>query len=97
VAIVSVLFMAFLGIVFLFPGNPGVGAQDMNYSVVVVGGVMALSILWYYFPKYGGVHWFKGPIPNIHLGVDPNGGSQTPSERGVDEKDMGVVKAHGKS
>ncbi len=24
-----------------------------------------LSLIWYYFPKYGGVHWFTGPIPTI--------------------------------
>jgi hypothetical protein len=32
------------------------GAGDMNYTVVVLGGVLILSIAWYYFPKYGGVH-----------------------------------------
>jgi len=85
--------MSFLGTVFLFPNNPSVGAVDMNYSVVVVGGTMVLSLLWYYFPKYGGVHWFKGPIPNIHIGVDTQGSSRTPSERGVDMKGMYVDKA----
>ncbi|KAJ3561123.1 hypothetical protein NP233_g10390 [Leucocoprinus birnbaumii] len=79
VAVISVLFMLFLGIVFLFPGSPGVGATEMNYSVVVVGGIMILSLGWYYFPKYGGVHWFKGPIPNIELGAEA-------SSIGTDEK-----------
>lgn len=89
--------MSFLGTVFLFPNGPGVGAVDMNYSIVVVGGTMVLSILWYYFPKYGGVHWFKGPIPNIHLGVDPQDSSRTPSERVVDKKGAGVDKAQEES
>lgn len=96
-AIVSVLFMSSLGIVFLFPNDPGAGAVDMNYSVVVVGGTMVLSILWYYFPKYGGVHWFKGPIPNIHIGVDPQDGPRTPPEPGVDVKGMYVDKAQEES
>ena len=41
----------------------------MNYSVVVLGGVLLLSIAWYYFPVYGGVHWFTGPISNIDIPV----------------------------
>jgi hypothetical protein len=40
----------------------------MNYTIVVLGGVLFLSLVWYYFPVYGGVHWFKGPIANVVLG-----------------------------
>ncbi|KAL0579387.1 hypothetical protein V5O48_002612 [Marasmius crinis-equi] len=65
VAVISVLFMLFLGIVFLFPATPQTDVPDMNYSVVVLGGVMFFSLVWYYFPKYGGVHWFTGPIATI--------------------------------
>ena len=42
----------------------------MNYTVVVFGGVMFLSIFWYYCPVYGGVHWFEGPIANIKPGIE---------------------------
>ena len=65
ISTISVIFMLVLGIVFLFPGTPQTSAAEMNYSVVVFGGVMVLSVLWYYFPKYGGVHWFTGPIATI--------------------------------
>lgn len=61
-------------------------ATGMNYSVVVIGGIMFLSLLWYYFPKYGGVHWFKGPISNIELGGDTSSDSARPSETDTDEK-----------
>lgn len=64
-AVVSVLFMIFMGIVFLFPATPQTNVQDMNYTVVVLGGVLLLSLGWYYFPKYGGVHWFTGPVSNV--------------------------------
>lgn len=37
----------------------------MNYTIVVLGGVLLLSVIWYYFPVYGGVHWFTGPVPNV--------------------------------
>jgi hypothetical protein len=43
----------------------------MNYTVVVLGGVLLLSVIWYYFPKYGGVHWFKGPVANIRSMQSP--------------------------
>lgn len=65
VGTVSVLFMAFLATVFLFPSTPQTNVATMNYTVVVLGGVMILSVVWYYLPKYGGVHWFRGPISNI--------------------------------
>lgn len=57
--------MLFLGTVFLFPTSPTTTVEDMNYTVVVLGGVMILSLAWYYFPKYGGVHWFTGPVSNL--------------------------------
>ena len=65
VALIAVLWMAFMGIVFLFPSTPQPGVADMNYSAVVLFGTLFLSLVWYYFPKYGGVHWFTGPIPTI--------------------------------
>ncbi|KAF9048099.1 APC amino acid permease [Hymenopellis radicata] len=65
VAIISVSFMMFMSVVFLFPTTPDTSVQDMNYSVVVLGGILILSLAWYYFPKYGGVNWFTGPIANV--------------------------------
>ena len=52
-------------VVFLFPTSPQTSAPEMNYSVVVLGGVLILSLVWYYFPVYGGVHWFTGPVRNV--------------------------------
>ncbi|TEB34406.1 APC amino acid permease [Coprinellus micaceus] len=69
-AIVSVSFMFFMSVVFLFPTEPTTTLGDMNYTVVVLGGVLALSLVWYYFPGYGGVHWFTGPLKTIEKG-DP--------------------------
>jgi len=65
VAALSVLFMVFMTIVFLFPATPQTTVQEMNYTVVVLGGVLLLSLVWYYFPVYGGVHWFTGPVANV--------------------------------
>ncbi|KAF8961614.1 amino acid/polyamine transporter I [Flammula alnicola] len=65
VGVIAVLFMGFMSVVFLFPSTPQTSTPDMNYTVAVFGGVMALSIIYYYFPKYGGVYWFTGPVANI--------------------------------
>lgn len=65
VALVAVLWMAFMGVVFLFPSSPLPGVADMNYTVVVLFGTLFLSLVWYYFPKYGGVHWFTGPVSTL--------------------------------
>ena len=59
-----------MGIVFLFPTTPSTDTQDMNYTVVVLFGTLFLSLVWYYFPVYGGVHWFTGPVPTIQEADD---------------------------
>ena len=67
VAVISVTWMAFVGIVFLFPTTPEVRVGGMNYTVVVLGGVLVLSLVYYYFPKYGGRNWFTGPVQTIDV------------------------------
>lgn len=64
---IAITFMSCMCIVFLFPTTPYTSAADMNYTVAVLGGVLCLSLMWYYFPKWGGIHWFKGPVPNLNL------------------------------
>jgi hypothetical protein len=46
----------------------------MNYAIVVLGGVLVLSVIYFYFPKYGGVYWFKGPVNTVgEVGEDSEG------------------------
>jgi len=76
VGAIAVLFMAFMGIVFLFPTTPQTDVNGMNFAVVVLGGTLLLSLVYYYFPKYGGKCWFKGPIPTIDTaGISDGEGS----------------------
>ncbi|KAG6901948.1 hypothetical protein C0995_006470 [Termitomyces sp. Mi166 len=65
IATIAVVFMFFMSIVIFFPTTPTTDAANMNYTVVLLGGILALSILWFYFPRYGGVYWFTGPMANI--------------------------------
>ncbi|OBZ74436.1 putative amino-acid permease C11D3.08c [Grifola frondosa] len=89
VAFIGILWMTFMGIVFLFPSSPAPTTPDMNYTIVVLGGVFFLSLVWYYFPKYGGVHWFTGPIPTVEK--DGQSASSDDSMEKVAEKDGAVV------
>lgn len=80
VAVLAVLFMVFMTIVFLFPTTPQTSVQEMNYTVVVLGGVLLLSVVWYYFPIYGGVNWFTGPVANVNTQSTVHQKSQTGSD-----------------
>lgn len=64
-SVIASSYMVFMIVVFLFPAAPDVTSQSMNYTVVVVGGVLALSLTYYFLPVYGGMHWFKGPVETI--------------------------------
>ncbi|KIM81914.1 hypothetical protein PILCRDRAFT_820783 [Piloderma croceum F 1598] len=91
VATISVLWMLFMSVVFLFPSLPQTDVADMNYTVVVMGGTLILSLAWYYCPKYGGVHWFTGPVKNIGSKEWDKGSSST---SGKQDKDSIAAKRH---
>jgi hypothetical protein len=59
--------MIFMIVVFLFPTAPSPTSESMNYTVVVVGGTIFLSLGYYFFPKYGGMYWFTGPVHTIEI------------------------------
>ncbi|KAI6117455.1 amino acid permease-domain-containing protein [Pisolithus croceorrhizus] len=82
ISIIAVLFMPFMDIIFLLPTTPSTSATTMNYTIVVLGGVLGLSLVWYYLPVYGGVHWFTGPVPNIRRRDGDNQDLDTRNESG---------------
>ncbi|PBK92908.1 APC amino acid permease [Armillaria gallica] len=65
VAAIAVIWMIFMTVVFMFPLTPSPGVGNMNYTVVVQGGVLVLSAVYFYFPRYGGMYWFKGPVSTV--------------------------------
>ncbi|KDQ54539.1 hypothetical protein JAAARDRAFT_209261 [Jaapia argillacea MUCL 33604] len=75
IAYTAIGWMVFMGVVFLFPASPAPTVASMNYTIVVMGGILILSLIWYYFPVYGGVHWFTGPIPTVDNGADAASGT----------------------
>ncbi|KDQ60457.1 hypothetical protein JAAARDRAFT_32877 [Jaapia argillacea MUCL 33604] len=86
VAIAAVAWMCFTILIFFFPASPAPIAASMNYSIVVLGGILFLAILYFYFPVYGGVHWFKGPVSNIQTNEKELKVSGTKEEGSLDEK-----------
>lgn len=69
----------------MFPTTPTVESADMNYTALVLGGWLLLCVAYYYFPRYGGVYWFKGPVANID-DVRPESGASGESVIVDDEK-----------
>ncbi|SPC67941.1 related to UGA4 - GABA permease - also involved in delta-aminolevulinate transport [Ustilago sp. UG-2017b] len=66
VAWLSAIWLIFISIIVCMPSYvPVTAAADMNYACVVTAATFIFSTGWYYFPKYGGVHWFSGPKSNI--------------------------------
>ncbi|KAK0228874.1 hypothetical protein IW262DRAFT_647338 [Armillaria fumosa] len=67
--------MVFMTVVFMFPLTPSPGVGNMNYTVAVQGRVLILVTIYFYFPKYGGINWFVGPVstveaPAVHVKND---------------------------
>jgi len=62
IAVVAVIWMVFASIIVFFPSVPAPTPNEMNYAAVVFGGVLGLAILYYFFPRYGGMYWFQGPV-----------------------------------
>ncbi|KAG9316243.1 amino acid permease-domain-containing protein [Chiua virens] len=87
IAAIAVTYMAFMLVIFCFPSSPGPDATTMNYTSVVLGGVVALSLVWYYFPVYGGVYWFQGPTSNLE--VVASSSKSVGNHRSDEEKSLG--------
>ena len=77
--------MAFSVVILMFPTTPTVDSAGMNYTALVLGGWLLLCVAYYYFPKYGGVYWFKGPVRTI--GDASNNDASSESVDGLPEKE----------
>ncbi|KAG7448120.1 APC amino acid permease [Guyanagaster necrorhizus] len=75
IAAIAVTWMTFMTAVFMFPLTPSPGVGNMNYTIVVqgqwllisfrFGGVLIFATVYFYFPRYGGINWFTGPISTV--------------------------------
>ncbi|KAK0228875.1 APC amino acid permease [Armillaria fumosa] len=69
ITVIAVTWMTFMTVVFMFPLTPSPGVDNMNYTAVTdfAGGVLILAIVYFYFPKYGGINWFTGPVTTVEI------------------------------
>jgi amino acid transporter len=56
--VVSAAWILLTSVLFVCPTEYPVTADNMNYAIVVFGGIMILSVLYYHFRAR---RWFKGP------------------------------------
>ncbi len=62
--------MILMMVVFLFPASPAPVSESMNYSVVVVGGIITLATVYYLI---SGRFWFTGPVITVADGSRSEG------------------------
>ncbi|KUJ15860.1 amino acid transporter [Mollisia scopiformis] len=85
-AVYSVAWMTFIFIILLFPSYQDPTAQEMNYAVVVLGFVLVFCVVYYWFPKYGGKTFFKGPVRTIDDILEESPEVQREVERQIQEE-----------
>ena len=90
VGAIACTFVAVMVPVLCFPASRGadLNAQNMNYTCLIYGGVMGLSLLWYAFDAR---HWFRGPKINVeHLihgqAIEGSDGEKSQPEEIMTEK-----------
>ncbi|KAF9254651.1 amino acid transporter [Marasmius fiardii PR-910] len=84
VSCVAVGFMCLMAVILCFPAEPTVGPATMNYTSLVIGGVVLFATLYYFFPVYGGRYWFEGPAVTIDDDDDLDSPSNRDSKRGFE-------------
>lgn len=79
-------------IVVMFPTAPNPDPASMNYTVVVLGGVLVLALVYYYFPAYGGIYWFKGPQSTLEKSASSHESGSNCDEQSSSKKSLEKVK-----
>ncbi|KZT30122.1 amino acid transporter [Neolentinus lepideus HHB14362 ss-1] len=62
VGAIAVAWVAFVTVVLMFPSSSVPSAENMNYAVVIIVGILGLAGVWWVLSAR---KWFKGPVPNI--------------------------------
>lgn len=65
VGVVATIWMLFAAVVFCLPVESPPSPDNLNYASVAFLGTTAISLVMFYFPKYGAYKWFKGPVHTV--------------------------------
>jgi hypothetical protein len=64
-AIIATLYISFLFGVLILPQLYPVDADTLNYAPICIGIITTISLVGWFFPRWGGMYWFQGPIKTI--------------------------------
>jgi amino acid transporter len=64
-AAIATLYISFLFVVLLLPQLYPVDSETLNYAPICIGIISIVSLGGWFFPRWGGRHWFEGPIKTI--------------------------------
>ncbi|KAJ9609783.1 hypothetical protein H2200_006111 [Cladophialophora chaetospira] len=64
-AIIATVYILFLFAVLLLPQLYPVDADTLNYAPICIGIITIISLVGWFFPRWGARHWFQGPIKTI--------------------------------
>ena len=83
-SIIATVWIMFLFVVLLLPQLYPVDHNTLNYAPICIGIVSIVSLVGWFFPKWGAMNWFEGPIKTITeqelRGAKVEGGEATVEE-----------------
>jgi len=62
---ITALYILFQFVVLMLPQVFPVNAKTLNYAPIMIGGITLIALVSWFFPKWGGRHWFQGPQRTI--------------------------------
>ncbi|KAJ9505741.1 hypothetical protein QJQ45_029261 [Haematococcus lacustris] len=66
-AAVSCTWILFISIVFCLPMAYPMTPGNANWAPLILSLLLAFALLLWWAPGFGGIHWFKGPVPNVSM------------------------------
>ena len=64
-AIIATVYIMFLFVVLLLPQLYPVDANTLNYAPICIGIITIISLVGWFLPVWGAMHWFEGPRKTI--------------------------------
>lgn len=83
-AVIATAYILFLFAALVLPQLYPVNSETLNYAPICIGIISTVSLVGWFFPRWGAMHWFQGPIKTITeqelLNAKVEGGDATVEE-----------------